>query len=86
MHSEAFPSGPAFRRSVSKKYKFCKIPLDFILHPSKMARVPVYCNITRGHPSGSDSSGKLALEPWAEYDIRKDIFGKWFSHLVHALM
>ena len=83
MHSEPVPSGLAFRKSVSKKYKLCKIPLDFTVHPSKMARVPVYCNITRGHPSGSDSSGRHALEPWAdEYDIRKDILGNgsaiWF--------
>lgn len=75
MHSESVLSGPAFRKSVSKKYKLCKINLDFNVQPSKMARVPVYCNITRGHPSGSDSSGRHALEPWAEYDIRKDKLG-----------
>ncbi len=82
MHSESVPSGPAFRKYVSKKYKFYEIPLDFTVHLSKMAHVPVYCNITRGHPSGSDSSGRHALEPWAEYDIRKDILGNgsaiWF--------
>ena len=75
MHSESVLSGPAFRKSVSKKYKLCKIHLDFTVQPSKMASVPVYCNITRGYPSGSDSSGRHALEPWAEYDIRKDILG-----------
>ncbi|MEE9117508.1 MAG: hypothetical protein V3U02_02785, partial [Calditrichia bacterium] len=29
MHSESVSSGPAFRKSVSKKYELCKIPLDF---------------------------------------------------------
>ena len=50
MHSESVPSGLAFRKSVSKKYKFCKIHLDFTAHLRKMVVVPTEYKVTKGYP------------------------------------
>ena len=58
MHSESVPSGPAFRKSVSKKYKLCEIPLDFTVQPSKMVVDPTEYKVTKGHPGRIDNGSK----------------------------